>query len=129
MQSTFALGSGELAEQIGQCAEVDAAARLDTERGRQVAFASAWRPQEVDDLVACDEPQLGQRQDPVAVERGLEGEVKPGERLDGSEAAHSQRCLHAAVLAQRQLLGEQDVDCSQALISACSRRRLIWSRT
>ena len=113
MQSTFALGAGKLTEQIGQCAEIDAAAclhRLDTERDRQVAFSRAWRPQEVDDFVACDEAELGQRQDPIAIERGLEGEVEPGERFDGGEATHAQRRLDAAVLAQRQFLGEQDVD-------------------
>jgi hypothetical protein len=48
VQSTFALGTGELAEPIGQCAEIDAMARLyrlDTERNRQMAFSRAGRPQ------------------------------------------------------------------------------------
>ena len=73
-------------------AEVDAAAgldRLDAEREAQMALAGAGRAEEVDDLGAVDELELGERQDAVAVERGLEGEVEAGERLDGGAAAPS----------------------------------------
>ena len=94
-------------------AEVDAAAglhRLDAERDGEVALAGAGRAEEVDDLVAVDEVELGERQDPVAVERGLEGEVEAGQRLDGREPGHHQRRLDAAALAQGQLLGEQGID-------------------
>jgi len=66
--------------------------------------------QEVHDLAAGDEAQLGECQDAIAVERGLEREVEAAERLDGGKAPHAQRCLDPAVLAQGQLLGEQDVD-------------------
>ena len=103
VQTAFALGAGELAEQVGQGAEVDAAAgfdRLDAERGGEMAFAGAGRAEEMDDLVARDEPELGERQDAIAIERGLEREVEPGERLDRRQAAHAQRRLDAAVLAQ-----------------------------
>ena len=49
---------------------------------REMALAGAGRAEEVHDLGAVDELQLGERQDAVAVERGLEGEVEAGERLD-----------------------------------------------
>ena len=75
-----------------------------------MALAGAGRAEEVDDLGAVDEAELGEREDAVAVERGLEGEVEAGERLDRGQPPHAQRRLDAAVLAQGQLLGEQDVD-------------------
>ena len=93
--------------------EVDAAAGLDgldAERERQMALAGAGRAEEVYDLAAVDELQLGERHDAVVVERGLEGEVEAGERLDRGEPRHHQRDLDAAVLAQRELLDEQRVD-------------------
>ena len=94
-------------------AEVDAAAglhRLDAERDGEVPLAGAGRAEEVDDLVAVDEVELGEGQDPVAVERRLEGEVEAGQRLDGRELCHPQRRLDATVLAQGQFLGEQGID-------------------
>ena len=36
----------------------------------------------MDQLVAVDEVELGESQDTVAIERGLEGEVEAGQRLD-----------------------------------------------
>jgi hypothetical protein len=75
-----------------------------------VALAGARRAQEVDHLAAGDEAELGQGEDAVPVERGLEGEVEAGEGFDGPQAAHAQGRLDAAVLAQGQLFGEQDVD-------------------
>ena len=53
-----------------------------------MALAGAGRPEQVDDLGAVDEVELGERQDAVAIERGLEGEVEAGERLDGREPCH-----------------------------------------
>jgi hypothetical protein len=44
-------------------------------------FAGAGRPEEVDDLAALDELELGQREDALAIERGLEREVEAGEGL------------------------------------------------
>ena len=44
-------------------------------------------------LVAVDELELGESQDTVAVERGLEGEVEAGQSLDGGPAS-----AHAPVL-------------------------------
>jgi hypothetical protein len=64
----------------------------------------------VDDLVAVDELELDQSPNTLAVKRGLEGEVEAGEGLDCRQPGHSQRCLDAAVLAHRQLFGEQRVD-------------------
>ena len=75
-----------------------------------MAFAGARRAEEMDDFVTRDEPKLGEREDPVTVERRLEQEIEPGDRLDRRQAAHAQCRLDAAVLAQGQLFGEQDVD-------------------
>ena len=75
-----------------------------------MAFAGAGLADEVDDLMAIDEVELGERQDAVAVERGLEREVEAGQRLDGGEAGHLQRRLDAAALADGELLGEQHLD-------------------
>jgi len=52
----------------------------------------------------------GERQDPVPVERRLEGEVEAGQRLDGGEPGHHQRRLDAPALAHGQFLGEQGID-------------------
>src|SRR5208283_4724112 len=82
--------------------EVDAAAgahRLDPERHRQVAFAGAGLADQVHNLVAVDEVELGESQDAIAVERRLEGEVEARQRLDRAEAGHLQRRLDAAALA------------------------------
>ena len=75
-----------------------------------MTLAGAGRPDEVQDLGAVDELELGERHDAVLIERRLEGEVEAGERLDGGEPRHDKRCLDAAVLAQGELLGEQGVD-------------------
>ena len=95
-QPALALRLGERADEVGQGDEVDAAAgldRLDAERDREVALAGAGRAEQVDHLVAVDEVELGEREDAVAVERRLEGEVEAGERLDGREPGHHQRGL------------------------------------
>jgi len=67
-------------------------------------------PEQVDDFGAGDEVEPGQGHDPVAVERRLEGEVEPGERLDHGEPSHAQCCLDPAVLTQRQFLRQQFVE-------------------
>jgi hypothetical protein len=57
-----------------------------------------------------NELQSGERQDAVLVERGLEGEVEAGERLDRRQLGHLYRHFNAAVFADRELFGEQGVD-------------------
>jgi hypothetical protein len=42
-------------------------------------------------LVALDEVQLGERQDLLAIELGLEAELVSGERLDRAKAGRLQR--------------------------------------
>lgn len=69
-----------------------------------------WRSEQMDDLGPVDELQLGQRQDPIAIERGLEAEVEAGQCLDRGQPRHHQRGLHAPVLPDRQLLDEQGVE-------------------
>jgi hypothetical protein len=64
----------------------------------------------VDDLAVIDELELGQGQDTLAIERGLEREVEAGEGLDRGQGSHAQRRLDAAGLSHAQLLGEQRVD-------------------
>src|SRR5215210_8796207 len=66
--------------------------------------------EEVDHLVAVDEVELGESEDTVAIERGLEGEVKAGQRLDVEQPSHLERRLDPAILAQAELLVEQAVD-------------------
>ncbi len=69
-QPSLTVGTGEA---------VDDAAGTDgfnAERHGQVAFAGTGLADEVDHLAAIDEVELGKRQDTVAVERGLEGEVE-----------------------------------------------------
>jgi hypothetical protein len=41
-------------------------------------FAGAGRPEKVNDLAAVDELELGEGEDALAIERGLEGEVEAG---------------------------------------------------
>ena len=64
----------------------------------------------MDDLTAIDELELGEGEDALAVERGLEGEVEAGKRLDRRQAAHAQRRLDATVLAQVSSSASSDVD-------------------
>ena len=112
-QHPFALGLGQCADDIGERGEVDAAAGLDgfdPEFDGEVALAGAGWPEEVDHLTVLDEVELREREDPVLVERGLEGEVEAGERLEGREPGHAERGLDATVLAQRELFGKQGVD-------------------
>jgi hypothetical protein len=71
LQTAFALRPSQMAEQIGQCAEVDAAPgfhRLDTKRYGEMAFSGAGRTEEVYDLAARDKAQLRERQDAVAIQ-------------------------------------------------------------
>src|SRR3954452_4025986 len=78
-QGALPLRLGERTDDVGQGGEVDRTAgldRLDTKSQRQVGFAAPGLPNEVDDLMAVDELELGQGED--AVERGLEREVKAG---------------------------------------------------
>src|SRR5271165_4458160 len=112
-QPALAVGAGEIVDDVGERGEVDAAAgahRLDPERHRQVAFAGAGLADQVHNLVAVDEVELGESQDAIAVERRLEGEVEARQRLDRAEAGHLQRRLDAAALADGELLGEQHLD-------------------
>src|SRR6516164_10056623 len=101
-QLAFAFGPGQNADDVGKACKVDAAAGLhsfDPERGGEMTLPGAGRPQEVNDLITLDEVELGERQDPVSVERRLEGEVEAGQRLDGRELCHPERHLDATVLA------------------------------
>src|SRR5258705_5255158 len=112
-QLAFAFGLGQNAADVGKACKVDAAAGLhglDPEDGGEMTLPRAGRPQEVDDLVALDEVELGERQDPVFVERRLEREIEARQRFDGRELSHSERHLHATVLTQGQFLGDQSVD-------------------
>lgn len=57
-----------------------------------------------------DEPQFGQGEDAVAVERRLEREVEAGEGFDVGQPGHHEGGLDAATFAQRELLSEHGVD-------------------
>jgi len=74
LQASFALGTGERRDEVGESREVDALAclhGLDAESRRKVALAGSRRSEEMDDFGAFDEAELGEREDPVAIERGL----------------------------------------------------------
>ena len=78
-QAAFAFSAAEDFDQLGQGGAVDPPACLhggDAERDQQVALAGARRAEEMHDLGASDEVELGERHDAVPVERGLEGEVE-----------------------------------------------------
>jgi hypothetical protein len=49
------------------------------------------RAEQMQGLVALDEVQLGERQDLLAIELGLEAELVSGERLDRAKAGRLQR--------------------------------------
>src|SRR5262249_39908113 len=74
-------------------------------------LAAAGLTQEVQDLVALDKLQLRQGEDPVAVERGLKGEVEAGQGFDAGQASHFERRLDAPAFTQRKLLAEKGFDC------------------
>jgi hypothetical protein len=61
-------------------------------------------------LAAADEVQLGQGEDAVAVERGLEGEIEVRQGLRRDQPGDLQGGPDAPPLAQRQFLGEQRLD-------------------
>jgi hypothetical protein len=75
-----------------------------------MAFPGAGWSKEVHDLAAVDELQLGERHDSIPVQRGLEREVKAGQRLDRGQPRHHQGDLDPSVLAQGQFLSEQRID-------------------
>jgi hypothetical protein len=69
---------------------------LDPEGDGQVRLAHAGRAEQDDVLAVRDEPAGGQVLDPLAVDRGLEGEVEVLDRLDERELGH--RGAHGDVL-------------------------------
>src|SRR3546814_5206946 len=96
-QTALALGAGELAEQLGEGAEVDAAPGLhglDAEGSRQVTFAGAGRAEEVDHLRAPDNAELSAGEDTVAVEGWVEGAVEPGEGQIGRGSGRERVCQY-----------------------------------
>jgi hypothetical protein len=56
-----------------------------------MGLAGAGRAEQMQGLVALDEVQLGERQDLLAIEWGLEAELVSGERLDRAKAGRLQR--------------------------------------
>lgn len=75
-----------------------------------MALAGARRPEEVNDLGAPDEVELGQGRDPISVERRLEAEVEAFERFDRQQLGRAQGDVDPARLAGRVFLAEQPVD-------------------
>lgn len=61
---------------------------LNGESCREMALAGARRSEQMHDLGPVDELRLGQSQDPIAIERGLEAEVEAGQRLDRGQPRH-----------------------------------------
>jgi hypothetical protein len=85
-QCAFPFGLCKGGDDFGERGERNALSSLhglDRERRREMAFACAWRPEQMDHLGAVDELQFCKRQDAIAIERGLEREVEAGKRFDG----------------------------------------------
>ena len=109
-ERAFALSLGELGDQVGQWNKVDAPSRPDGLNGqgrRDVAFAGAGWTEQMDDLGPIDEVEASKRQDAVAVERRLEGEVVAGQRLDHRQPRHAQGGFDPPVLTQGEFLDQQ----------------------
>jgi len=69
-QPSFSFGLVQCRDQFRQSGAVDASPGLDcrnAKRGGEMAFACARRPEEVNNLGATDEVELGQRCDPLAI--------------------------------------------------------------
>jgi len=112
-QRAFAFGLCEGGDDVGERGERDALSSLhglDRERRREMAFAGAGRPEQMDHFGAVDELQFGKRQDAIAIERGLEREVEAGERFDSRQARHPQRGADTPIVAQRQFLDKQLIE-------------------
>ena len=75
-----------------------------------MGFSGARWPEQVNDLGAVDEVETGERRDPVAVERGLEREVKAGQGLNDGQPGHPQCRFDPTVLTQAEFFGEKIVD-------------------
>src|ERR671918_877966 len=75
-----------------------------------MALSGAWWAEEVQDLGAGDEVELGEREDAIAVEGGLEGEVEALQRLRRIEPRGLQGDGDPAALPVGVFLGQQPVD-------------------
>ena len=112
-QPALPLGLAQRFDQFGKARSIDAPAGLDggdPKRRGQVALAGAGWAKEVDDLGPPDEVELGQRCDPLAVERGLEAELEALQRLHGQELCGAQGDIDPARLPRGVFLAEQQVD-------------------
>ncbi|WP_456306655.1 hypothetical protein [Nguyenibacter vanlangensis] len=112
-EAAFALGASKRLDQFGEGAAIDAASRLDrrdTDGCGEVALACPGRPKEMDDFRAADELELGDRHDPVSLERGLKGKIEAFERLDRQETRGPQGDADPTSFPQAQFLGQQFVD-------------------
>src|ERR1043166_7987556 len=76
-----------------------------------MAFAGAWRSQEVQRLAPLDELELGERQDAVAIEARLEAEVIAREGLDRAQPCRLQRHLDASGLPGGEFFPEKCLEC------------------
>ena len=72
--------------------------------------------------MALDEAERVQALDLLALERGLEGEVEIGERLDRRQAGGAHRGDEPAIVAQRDLRAEESLDGDGALELAAVER-------
>jgi hypothetical protein len=110
-------------DDIDERGEADAAPRphrFDAEGDCQVAPSVAGLTNEVDDLVAVDEVECGQRHDPAAFERWLEREVKPRQHLD------PRRAICGAVLMRRMVISSAS-SASIASIAVAWPRSSCWT--
>ena len=112
-QTSLSFSLRQTIDELGQSATIDASACLhgsDAEGGCEMALTCAGRAEEVQNLSAVDEFQLGQRHDAMPVKRWLEREVEAFKGLDRGEPRRAQPDTDPASLAQCQFLGQQGVD-------------------
>ena len=110
---TGGMGFLEARDQIGQSAVVDAAAVLsggDRQTDREVGLTDARWTEEDHVLLPFDETESRERFDMLALERGLKGEVKIGQRLHRRKATAPHRRLKSAVIPKADLSAEHGGD-------------------
>ena len=112
LEGTGAFGLGERSNEFGQGREIDALMGLDggdPQGDGQMALADPGRAEQVDGLATVDEAELGQGEDAVAVEAGLEAEVEGLQGLDLGEARGQQLGADAPGFAPGIFFGQQAV--------------------
>ena len=109
-QVSLPLRLDQRGDDLGKGGEEHALARpdgLEAQHDGQVRLAGPWGSEQMDHGGAVDEGQLGQRQDAIAVQGRLEGEVEAVEHFHPRQPRGHRSRLQAALLTGALLLAEQ----------------------